>query len=111
MVEDHWLGAQWGAILRLILKEAGLAVIGLACAVAAAKLMRSLLFDVHEWDFSTMALMAAVLGVSALLASLIRATSFLGQSGQSVERRIAEFRDGQTRWSRLLHRIPHLLLR
>jgi macrolide transport system ATP-binding/permease protein len=87
------LGAQRGAIHRLILKEAGwLAgmgiVIGLACAVAAANLMRSLLFDVHAWDFSTMALVAAVLGVSALLASLIparRASSVNPVKALSVE--------------------------
>jgi ABC-type lipoprotein release transport system permease subunit len=35
--------------------------------------MRSLLFGVHAWDFSTLAGVAAVLGSSALLASLIPA--------------------------------------
>ena len=87
------LGAQRGAIHRLVLKEAGwLAgmgiVIGLACAMAAANLMRSLLFDVHAWDFSTMVLVAAVLGVSALLASLIparRASSVNPVKALSVE--------------------------
>jgi macrolide transport system ATP-binding/permease protein len=50
--------------------------------------MRSLLFDVHAWDFSTMALVAAVLGVSALLASLIparRASSVNSVKALSVE--------------------------
>jgi macrolide transport system ATP-binding/permease protein len=72
------LGAQRSAIHRLILKEAGWLtglgiLIGLACSLAAAKLMGSLLFGVRAWDFSTLAGVAAVLGFSALLASLIPA--------------------------------------
>jgi macrolide transport system ATP-binding/permease protein len=72
------LGAQRAAIHRLILKEAGWLtaigiLIGLACSVAAAELMRSLLFGVRAWDLSTLAGVAAVLGSSALLASLIPA--------------------------------------
>ena len=72
------LGAQRGAIHKLILKEAGFLIgmgilIGLACSVAAAQLMRSLLFGVRAWDLSTLAGVAAVLGFSALLASLIPA--------------------------------------
>ena len=72
------LGAQRGAIQRLVLKEAGWLtgmgmIAGLACSVATAHLMRSLLFNVHAWDFSTLVAVAAVLGFSALLASLIPA--------------------------------------
>jgi macrolide transport system ATP-binding/permease protein len=72
------LGAQRGAILRLVLKQAGWLTVmgiiaGLACSVAAATLMRSLLFGVHAWDFSTLLGVAAVLGISALVASLIPA--------------------------------------
>ena len=72
------LGAPRGAIHRLILKEAGWLtgigiLIGLACSVAAAELMRSLLFGVRAWDLSTLAGVAAVLGFSALLATLIPA--------------------------------------
>jgi predicted permease len=72
------LGAQRGAIHRLILKEAGWLtgmgiLFGLACSVTAAQLMRSLLFGVHAWDLPTLAGVAAVLGLSALLASLIPA--------------------------------------
>jgi macrolide transport system ATP-binding/permease protein len=72
------LGAQRSAIHRLILKEAGWLtglgiLIGLACSLAAAKRMGSLLFGVRAWDFSTLAGVAAVLGFSALLASLIPA--------------------------------------
>ena len=72
------LGAQRGAIQRLVLKEAGWLtgmgiIAGLICSVATAHLMRSLLFNVHAWDFSTLMAVAAVLGFSALLASLIPA--------------------------------------
>ncbi len=72
------LGAQRGAIQRLVLKEAGWLtgmgiIAGLTCSVATAHLMRSLLFNVHAWDFSTLVAVAGVLGFSALLASLIPA--------------------------------------
>jgi macrolide transport system ATP-binding/permease protein len=72
------LGAQRSSIHGLILKEAGWLtaagiIAGLACSVAAGHLMRSLLFGVHAWDFSTLAAVAAVLGAAALLASLIPA--------------------------------------
>jgi macrolide transport system ATP-binding/permease protein len=61
------LGAQRGAIQRLVLKEAGWLtgmgmIAGLACSVATTHLMRSLLFNVHAWDFSTLVAVAAVLG-------------------------------------------------
>jgi macrolide transport system ATP-binding/permease protein len=72
------LGAQRASVYRLVLKEAGwLAVIGivsgLLCSVAAATLMRSLLFGTRAWDVPTLAAVAAVLTVSALLASYIPA--------------------------------------
>ena len=72
------LGAQRGSVYRLILKEAGWLtavgiVIGLACSVAAANLMRGLLFGVRSWDVPTLAAVAAVLGIAALLASYIPA--------------------------------------
>ena len=72
------LGAQRGSVYRLILKEAGWLtavgiVIGLVCAVAAATLMRGLLFGVRSWDVPTLAAVAAALGVAALLASYIPA--------------------------------------
>jgi ABC-type antimicrobial peptide transport system permease subunit len=72
------LGAQRSGIYGLILKEAGWLtaagiITGLACSVAAAHLMRTLLFGVHAWDFTTLAAVAAVLGAAALLASLIPA--------------------------------------
>lgn len=72
------LGARSRAVYQLVLKEAGFLtiigiVIGLACAVAAATLMRGLLFGVRSWDVPTLAAVAAVLGASALLASYIPA--------------------------------------
>jgi ABC-type antimicrobial peptide transport system permease subunit len=72
------LGAQTRSVYQLILKEAarliaiGLAV-GLVCSIAAAILMRGLLFGVRSWDVPTLAAVAAVLAVSALLASYIPA--------------------------------------
>jgi macrolide transport system ATP-binding/permease protein len=68
------LGAQPGTVYRLVLKEAvwltaGGVTIGTACAVAAASLMRGLLFGVRSWDVPTLAAVAVVLGGSALLAS------------------------------------------
>jgi macrolide transport system ATP-binding/permease protein len=68
------LGAQPGAVYRLVLQEAvwltaGGVTIGTACAVAAATLMRGLLFGVRSWDLPTLAVVAVVLGSSALLAS------------------------------------------
>ena len=72
------LGAQPRMVYQLVMKEAGwLAAagiaIGLACAIAAATLMRGLLFGVRSWDVSTLAAVAVVLGVSALLASFVPA--------------------------------------
>src|SRR6266851_821774 len=68
------LGAQRSSVYQMILKEAGWliaarVVIGLGCSVAAATLMRKLLFGIHTWDVSTLAAVALVLGTSALLAS------------------------------------------
>ena len=72
------LGAQRGAVYRLILREVGSLAIagvgaGLVCAVGAAMLMRNLLFGVEAWDGPTLAASAAVLAVSALLASFLPA--------------------------------------
>jgi macrolide transport system ATP-binding/permease protein len=68
------LGAQQGSVYRMILKEAGWLtgfgiVAGLLSSVAVATLMRKLLFGIHTWDVSTLAAVALLLGVSALLAS------------------------------------------
>jgi len=61
-------------VYRLILKEAGwLAAsgiaLGLACAIGAATFLGKLLFGIHSWDVPTLIAVAAVLGISALLAS------------------------------------------
>jgi len=72
------LGARTASVYRLILKEAGWltaagVVVGLVCSVAAASLIRGLLFEVRSWDVETLATVAALLGISALAASLIPA--------------------------------------
>jgi ABC-type lipoprotein release transport system permease subunit len=43
------------------------------CAVGFATLIRGLLFGVRSWDVATLASVAALLGMSALLASYIPA--------------------------------------
>jgi predicted permease len=72
------LGAQTSSVYRLILKEAGWLTLvgigtGLAGSVAAASLMRGLLFGVRSWDVATLGSVAAILGAAALLASFIPA--------------------------------------
>jgi ABC-type antimicrobial peptide transport system permease subunit len=72
------LGAQRSSVYKLVLSEAGRLigvgiVVGLAGAVGAAMLMRSLLFGVQVWDAETLVAVAAVLGVSAMMASFIPA--------------------------------------
>jgi predicted permease len=68
------LGAQQSSVYRMILKEAGWLtgfgiVAGLLCSIAVGTLMRKVLFGVHTWDVSTLAAVAVLLSVSALLAS------------------------------------------
>jgi len=68
------LGAQRGSVYGLILKEAGWLIaagvaLGLGLSMGAAMLMRGLLFGVRTWDAETLAGVAAVLGICALLAS------------------------------------------
>jgi len=72
------LGAQRGAVYRLILGQAGFVaavgiVVGLACSIPAATLLRGLLFGVQSWDVPTLIAVAALLGVCALLASYLPA--------------------------------------
>ena len=72
------LGAKRGAVYRLILGQAGFVaavgiVLGLACSIPAARLLRSLLFGVQSWDLPTLIGVAAVLGICALLASYLPA--------------------------------------
>ena len=68
------LGAQRSSVYRLIFGEAGRliaagVVVGVAGSVAAAMLMRKLLFGVQAWDATTLIGVAALLAASALLAS------------------------------------------
>ncbi len=72
------LGAERSSVYRLILKEAGWLTglgiaVGLVCSVIAAILMRKLLFGTEAWDVPTLAVVSAVLTISALLASYIPA--------------------------------------
>ena len=72
------LGAERRSVYQLILKEAawlaGIGiVVGLACSVAAATLMRKLLFGTRTADLPTLAAVAAVLAIAALIASYIPA--------------------------------------
>jgi predicted permease len=72
------LGAQRATVYQLILREAGVLTAigitaGIVCALGASTLLRGLLFQIRSWDISTLALVAIVLGVAALLASYIPA--------------------------------------
>ena len=72
------LGAQRGSVYRLVMTEAGRLIAlgiaaGLLCSIAAAALMRSLLFGTAPWDATTLIAVAAILTVSATLASYIPA--------------------------------------
>lgn len=73
------LGAERGAVYRLILTEAGRLtllglVIGVLCSIGAATLMRSLLFGVTSWDGPTLLSVAAILSLCAFTASFIPAS-------------------------------------
>jgi ABC-type antimicrobial peptide transport system permease subunit len=72
------LGAPRKSVFHLILNEAGRltaigVTVGLVCSGLAASLMRGLLFGIQSWDVPTLAAVAALLAVSALLASYIPA--------------------------------------
>jgi macrolide transport system ATP-binding/permease protein len=72
------LGAQRRSVYQLVLKEAswltvGGIVLGIFFSLGTGTLMGSLLFGVRSWDVATLLTVAALLGVSALLASYIPA--------------------------------------
>jgi predicted permease len=72
------LGAHRRSVYQLIMKEAawltGVGIAGgLVCSVAAATLIRGLLFGVRSWDAGTLTAVSVVLGISALLASYVPA--------------------------------------
>ena len=73
------LGADRGAVYRLIMREAGqLTAIGVAAGLTASllatNLMRGLLFEVPSWDVATLSGVALVLATAALLASFLPAS-------------------------------------
>lgn len=77
------LGARPGNVYQLILKEAGRLiaagiVVGVMLSIAAAALMRGLLFGVSSWDVPTLTVVAAALGMAAFLASYIPARRAAG---------------------------------
>jgi predicted permease len=72
------LGASLSSVYRLILKEAGWLILiglvtGLSGSIPAGVFMSSLLFGVRSWDVLILGAVAAVLVLSALLASYIPA--------------------------------------
>jgi predicted permease len=72
------LGAQRGAVYRLILSEAAwLAAIGIVaggcCSLGAGMLMQKLLFGVRSWDLATLFGVTAVLAAAAAMASWLPA--------------------------------------
>ncbi|MGB6687591.1 MAG: ABC transporter permease [Terracidiphilus sp.] len=72
------LGAERGAVYRLILKEAGVLIgagvaLGMVGAIAAALPIRKLLFGVQAWDAPTLIGVALVLAGAAFAASFIPA--------------------------------------
>lgn len=72
------LGAARGSVYQLIMKEAGrLTIIGIGagilCSIASASFIKTLLFGTRSWDLSTLAAVALLLGIAALLASFIPA--------------------------------------
>jgi ABC-type antimicrobial peptide transport system permease subunit len=74
------LGAQRSSVSRLVLKEAGWLVsvgilAGIVLALATSTLMQTLLFGVRAWDVPTIAAVAVLLAISALLASYLPARS------------------------------------
>ncbi|HEU5021263.1 MAG TPA: ABC transporter permease, partial [Bryobacteraceae bacterium] len=77
------LGARTQSVNRMVLKEATLLTavgiaIGLICAIAAAKLLRDLLYGVQTWDIPTLVAVAAILTAAALAASYIPARRAAG---------------------------------
>ena len=72
------VGAERGRVLRMILKEASLLIIGgvsfgSVAAVAASTLFKKLLFGVNSSDAQILATVAGVLALSALVASVLPA--------------------------------------
>ena len=72
------LGGAQGGVRGLIVREAATLILtglslGAVCAVGAAVSMKGLLFGVSSWDAPTIVAAAALLGASAIVASLVPA--------------------------------------
>jgi ABC-type antimicrobial peptide transport system permease subunit len=72
------LGAERGAIQRLVLMEAGrVGALGIACGMAfsipAASLVRALLFGIRSWDIPTFVTVTGALTAASLLAAYLPA--------------------------------------
>jgi macrolide transport system ATP-binding/permease protein len=72
------LGAQRRTVCEMVLREAALLAaigiaIGLGCGIGAAVALRGLLFGVASWDVPTLAGVAAVLGLFAMVAGYLPA--------------------------------------
>ncbi|HEX7018368.1 MAG TPA: FtsX-like permease family protein, partial [Gemmatimonadaceae bacterium] len=72
------LGADAGAVVRLIVREAGLLlaiglVVGIALSIAAGRTAASLLYELKPWDVGSLAIGIAGLASVALLASWLPA--------------------------------------
>jgi ABC-type antimicrobial peptide transport system permease subunit len=72
------LGAQRGTVYQLVMKEAAWLIafgifIGLAGSLAAASLIRNLLFATRAWDAFTLTTVSIALAASALAASYLPA--------------------------------------
>jgi predicted permease len=70
------MGAERGAVYRLLLGEAARLIVfgvalGACAAIGAARLMQTLLFETTPWDAPTLAVVAVVLAAAALLASYL----------------------------------------
>jgi ABC-type antimicrobial peptide transport system permease subunit len=72
------LGADAGAVVRLIVREAGLLlaiglIVGIALSIAAGRTAASLLYELKPWDVGSLAIGIAGLASVALLASWLPA--------------------------------------
>ena len=72
------LGAQRSSVYDLVLREASFLIavgifVGVVCGIAAAMLMRGLLFGVNSWDVPTLAGVSSTLAAAAFFASYLPA--------------------------------------
>jgi predicted permease len=72
------LGAHRSSVHRMVLRDASQLAIfgitgGLVCSLAAARLLRGLLYGVRPWDLTTLMAVVAVMGIAALVASYVPA--------------------------------------